>query len=43
VSSDVGTDLDNQARPNGDAPDIGADEWYGLSMTYRIDLPLVRK
>ena len=27
VSTDVLTDLDNQARPNGDAPDIGADEW----------------
>ncbi len=28
VSTDVVTDIDNQARPNGDAPDIGADEWY---------------
>ncbi|CAG0935431.1 hypothetical protein TFLX_04271 [Thermoflexales bacterium] len=26
--SDVETDLDNQARPNGSVSDLGADEWY---------------
>jgi M6 family metalloprotease-like protein len=28
--SDVDTDIDNQARPNGSVSDIGADEWYKL-------------
>lgn len=30
VSTSVTIDLDNQARPHGSAPDLGADEWYRL-------------
>jgi hypothetical protein len=29
--SDVDTDIDDQARPNGSVSDIGADEWYKLT------------
>ncbi len=28
LDAGVTTDLDNQARPHGSAPDLGADEWY---------------
>ena len=28
VATDIITDIDNEARPNSSAPDLGADEWY---------------
>ena len=30
VEAGITTDIDQQARPNGSAPDLGADEWYKL-------------
>ncbi len=31
VEAGITTDIDQQARPNGSAPDLGADEWYKLA------------
>jgi M6 family metalloprotease-like protein len=28
VNAGIATDMDHQVRPNGSAPDLGADEWY---------------
>jgi hypothetical protein len=30
VVTTITTDIDNEVRPNGSAPDLGADEWYKL-------------
>jgi hypothetical protein len=39
VDAGVTTDIDNQPRPQGNAPDLGADEYWPLDK--RIYLPLV--
>ncbi|HSD83149.1 MAG TPA: right-handed parallel beta-helix repeat-containing protein, partial [Anaerolineae bacterium] len=31
VNADIVTDIDAEVRPNGDLPDLGADEWYKRS------------
>ena len=40
VNANVTTDIDNQLRPNGSAPDLGADEWYP-PLDKHVYLPIV--
>jgi hypothetical protein len=42
INAGVTTDIDNQPRPKGSAPDLGADEWYP-PLDQHIYLPLVIK
>ncbi len=42
VNANATIDIDGQARPNGQTPDLGADEWYP-PLDQHVYLPLVRK